>query len=78
MAHDPWLSFLCGPSAVDGHELVQPESSSEVSIEEVHSEDEVLNSDVQPSLPDKDQIEKAQRSEFVQGLLMSTFLDPDF
>ncbi|KAL5135725.1 Protein DEHYDRATION-INDUCED 19 2 [Glycine soja] len=77
-ASDPWLSFLCGPSAVDECENVQPDSSSEVSIEEIHSNDNVLERDVQPSLSDKDQIEKAQHSKFVQGLLMSTILDPDF
>ncbi|XP_028226285.1 protein DEHYDRATION-INDUCED 19 homolog 3-like [Glycine soja] len=77
-ASDPWLSFLCGPSAVDECENVQPDSSSEVSIEEIHSNDNVLERDVQPSLSDKDQIEKAQHIKFVQGLLMSTILDPDF
>lgn len=41
-ASDPWLSFLCGPSAVDECENVQPDSSSEVSIEELHSNDKVL------------------------------------
>lgn len=41
-ASDPWLSFLCGPSAVDECENVQPDSSSEVSIEEIHSNDNVL------------------------------------
>ncbi|KAG4928630.1 hypothetical protein JHK85_055116 [Glycine max] len=77
-ASDPWLSFLCGASAVDERKNVQPDSSREVSIEELHSNDKVLVRDVQPSLSDKDQIEKAQRSKFVQGLLMSTILDPDF
>ncbi|TKY61745.1 DEHYDRATION-INDUCED 19-like 2 [Spatholobus suberectus] len=77
-ASDPWLSFLCGASPVDEPECVQPDSSSEVSIEEIHSNDKVLERDVQPPLSDKDQIEKARRSEFVQGFLVSTILDPDF
>ncbi|XP_020231719.1 protein DEHYDRATION-INDUCED 19 homolog 2 [Cajanus cajan] len=77
-ARDPWLSFLCGASAVEEREHLQPDSSSEVSTEEIHSNDKALERDVQPTLSDKDQIEKAQRSKFVQGLLMSTILDPDF
>ncbi|KAK7379020.1 hypothetical protein VNO80_04472 [Phaseolus coccineus] len=75
---DPWLSFLYGASAVDESENVLPDSSSEISVEEVHSSDKVLERDVQPYLSDKDQIEKAQRSKFVQGLLMSTILDSGF
>lgn len=39
---DPWLSFLCGASAVDECENVLPDSSSEISVEEVHSNDKVL------------------------------------
>lgn len=76
-ARDPLLSFLCGAAAAGEHQNVQPDSSSELSIEETHSDDTVLERDVEPSLPDKDRIEKARRSKFVQGLLMSTFLDPD-
>ncbi|QCD98262.1 Protein dehydration-induced 19 [Vigna unguiculata] len=75
---DPWLSFLYGASAVDECENVLPDSSSEISVEEVHSNDKVLERDVQPYLSDKDQIEIAQRSKFVQGLLVSTILDSDF
>ncbi|XP_027351727.1 protein DEHYDRATION-INDUCED 19 homolog 6-like [Abrus precatorius] len=75
---DPWLSFLDGACAVDEQECGQPYSSSEVGIEEIHSDDKVLKRDVQPSLSDKDQIEKARNSEFVQGLLLSTILDADF
>lgn len=39
---DPWLSFLYGASAVDECENVLPDSSSEISVEEVHSNDKVL------------------------------------
>ncbi len=80
-ARDPFLSFLYGGAAADERENVQPDSSSEASIEEIHSgqaDDSVLERDVQPSLSDKDQKENARRSEFVQGLLLSTILDPDF
>ncbi|KAK7396929.1 hypothetical protein VNO78_18092 [Psophocarpus tetragonolobus] len=77
-ASDPWLSFLYGASAVDERENVQPDSSSEVSIEEIQSNNKVLERDVQLCLSDKDKIVKAQRSKFVQGLLVSTILDPDF
>ncbi|KAK7259266.1 hypothetical protein RIF29_24868 [Crotalaria pallida] len=77
-AHDPLLAFLYTGAADDRSENVHPDTSSEdSSIEEIHSEETVLERDVQPSLSNKDRIEKAQRSEFVQGLLMS-ILDPDF
>jgi len=41
-SRDPWLSFLYGASAVDESENVLPDSSSEISVEEVHSNDKVL------------------------------------
>ncbi|KAK7337493.1 hypothetical protein VNO77_18070 [Canavalia gladiata] len=77
-ASNPLLKFLFGASAVDECEYVQPDSSSEVSIEEIHSDDKSLKREVLPSSSDKDQIEEAQHSEFVQGLLLTTILDPDF
>ena len=79
-ACDPFLSFLYGGAAASAEtENVGPDSSSEVSTEETHSSDTVIERDVvQPSLSDKDQTEKARRSGFVQELLMSTILDPDF
>nr|XP_025604014.1 protein DEHYDRATION-INDUCED 19 homolog 3 isoform X2 [Arachis hypogaea] len=80
-ACDPFLSFLYGGAAAASAETenVGPDSSSEVSTEETHSSDTVIERDVvQPSLSDKDQTEKARRSGFVQELLMSTILDPDF
>ncbi|WJX79817.1 hypothetical protein P8452_62897 [Trifolium repens] len=77
-ACDPLLSFLCGAASSNEHENVQLDSSSGASIEEIHSDDTVLERDVPPSLSDKDQVEKARRSEFVQGLLMSTILDTEF
>lgn len=41
-ARDPLLSFLCGAAAAGEHQNVQPDSSSELSIEETHSDDTVL------------------------------------
>ncbi|XP_058740688.1 protein DEHYDRATION-INDUCED 19 homolog 5-like [Vicia villosa] len=77
-AYDPFLSFVCGSPASGEHGNVQPDSSSEASIEEIHSDDTLLERDVSPPLCEKDKVEKARRSEFVQGLLFSTILDPDF
>ncbi|KAI4301458.1 hypothetical protein L6164_034736 [Bauhinia variegata] len=77
-AHDSWLSFLHSAAAPDERGNVQHDSSSENIREEIHSDGKLLERDFQPSSPDKNQAEKAQRSEFVQGLLMSTILDSDF
>jgi hypothetical protein len=41
-ACDPLLSFLCGAAASNEHENVQLDSSSGGSIEEIHSDDTVL------------------------------------
>lgn len=39
----------------------------------------ILNRNFQPSpLSEEDQEEKARKSKFVQGLLLSTFLEDDF
>lgn len=39
----------------------------------------ILNRNLQPSpLSEEDQEEKARKSKFVQGLLLSTFLEDDF
>ncbi|CAI8615142.1 unnamed protein product [Vicia faba] len=77
-ACDPFLSFVCGSPASGEHGNVQPDSSSEASTEEIHSDETLLERDVPPPLCEKDKVEKARRSEFVQGLLFSTILDPDF
>ncbi|OMO82031.1 Drought responsive protein [Corchorus olitorius] len=73
---DPLLSFLsCVPPA-DSSESVQSSSSTEVTLEEKGSDENVLEKVVQPSpLSDKEHSEKAKRSEFVQGLLLSTIFD---
>ena len=39
---DPFLSFLYGASAADERENVQPDSSSEISIEEIQSDEITL------------------------------------
>ncbi|XP_061365527.1 protein DEHYDRATION-INDUCED 19 homolog 6-like [Gastrolobium bilobum] len=75
-ACDPLVSFLYGTAAADERENVQPDFSSELCIEEISSDDTVLERDVQSSLYDKD--EKARQSEFVLGLLASAIIDPDF
>lgn len=42
-ASDPFLSFLCGATAAsESSENVQPDSSSEASIQEIHSDDTVV------------------------------------
>lgn len=41
-ASDPFLSFLYGASADNESKYIHPDSSSEVSIEEIHSNDKVL------------------------------------
>ncbi|OMO63920.1 Drought-responsive family protein [Corchorus capsularis] len=73
---DPLLSFLsCVPPA-DSSESVQSSSSTEVTLEEKVSDENVLEKVVHPSpLSDKEHSEKAKRSEFVRGLLLSTIFD---
>ncbi|XP_023913204.1 protein DEHYDRATION-INDUCED 19 homolog 3 isoform X1 [Quercus suber] len=76
MAPDPLLSFLYNVPADDKSESMQPDSSSEVSLEDENSEETILDRTSQLiPLSDKDQIEKAGRCEFVQGLFLSTILD---
>ncbi|XP_028771120.1 protein DEHYDRATION-INDUCED 19 homolog 3 [Neltuma alba] len=77
-ACDQLLSFLHCPAAPDERENLQPASSSEVSIEKVDSKESVLARNGQQSFSDEDEIWKAQRGAFVQELLISTILDPDF
>ncbi|KAI4349703.1 hypothetical protein L6164_010265 [Bauhinia variegata] len=76
-AHDPWLSFLYSAAASDERENVRHDSSSEMS-RGIHSDEKLLERDVQPFSSNKEQTEKAQRIGFVQGLMMSAILDPDF
>ncbi|XP_062083495.1 protein DEHYDRATION-INDUCED 19 homolog 3-like [Humulus lupulus] len=79
MALDPLLSFLqLANAAEDKPDTAQPNVSDEVSLEEKLSEQALLERvDHKPPVSDKDQEEKALRSKFAQGLLLSTFLDDD-
>ncbi|KAK4477632.1 hypothetical protein RD792_016870 [Penstemon davidsonii] len=74
---DPLLtSFIYNPSVVDEPHIIQPLSSIEDrSIEKCSVEDLTERVEQQAPLSDEDLKEKAKKSEFVQGLLLSTFLD---
>lgn len=75
---EQWLSsFISNTPAVDQPPTAQPPAAtSSKSMAEGTSEDLSRRSNQQRApLSDKDQEEKARRSEFVQGLLFSTFLD---
>ncbi|KAF5738744.1 drought-responsive family protein [Tripterygium wilfordii] len=73
---DPLLSSFIFNPAVDEPVIVEPLPSYEASSVQETSEVEFLDRKVQaPPLSDKDQEEKARKSEFVQGLLLSTMLD---
>ncbi|KAB5527407.1 hypothetical protein DKX38_021254 [Salix brachista] len=76
LAPDPLLSFLCNVSPVEKHESIQPSCSSKATIEEKSSDEKLLerNDHLSP-LSDEEHMEKAKRSEFVQGLLLSTIFD---
>ncbi|KAK9281109.1 hypothetical protein L1049_004002 [Liquidambar formosana] len=77
MAPDPLLSsFFYHLPTVDESESVQLSSPTEASLAEKSTDETILDRNTQPSpLSDKDQEEKAKRSEFVQGLLWSTIFD---
>ncbi|KAG6704040.1 hypothetical protein I3843_07G111400 [Carya illinoinensis] len=75
MAPDSLLSFLYnGPAAVKS-ESVQPDSSTEVSMEDENPDESRLVRNFQVPLSDKEKEEKARRCEFVQGLFLSTIFD---
>ncbi|CAK7348361.1 unnamed protein product [Dovyalis caffra] len=76
LAPDPLLSFLCNVSPAEKLESVQPTSSIKASLEEKSSDVKLLerNDHVSP-LSDEEHMEKAKRSDFVQGLLLSTIFD---
>lgn len=74
-APDPLLSSLiCALPTADLSRDPQPGSLDEESLSDKCSDEKVVESlvSVEASLPDKDQEERARRSEFVQGLLLST------
>ncbi|KAK2645092.1 hypothetical protein Ddye_020287 [Dipteronia dyeriana] len=74
---DPLLSsFIFNSPKVDEPVSVQPHSMVEAaSIKESSNENFRERNKQKPPLSHKDQEEKARKSEFVQGLLMSTILD---
>ncbi|CAL9069519.1 unnamed protein product [Musa banksii] len=74
-APDPFISSLIYTLPLDEPSKdAQPESFDEGSLVSKSSDKEVVER-VEPSLSDKDQKERARRSEFVQGLVLSTIFD---
>ncbi|CAK9145620.1 unnamed protein product [Ilex paraguariensis] len=74
---DPLLSsFIYNPPVLNQPTTVQLHSSAESSaVEESYIEDSSERSMPESPLSDKDHEEKARKCEFVQGLLLSSFLD---
>jgi len=74
---DPLLSsFMYNRPAVDEPASVKPHSSLEaISVEENLREDSSDRNIQAPLISEEDREERARKSEFVQGLLLSTFLD---
>ncbi|XP_061344783.1 protein DEHYDRATION-INDUCED 19 homolog 4-like isoform X2 [Gastrolobium bilobum] len=74
---DPLLSsFIFNPVVADESVSVQSCPSIEVAPVKESSKDDFLERKIeQLQLSDEDQVEKARRFDFVQGLLMSTILD---
>ncbi|XP_074345348.1 protein DEHYDRATION-INDUCED 19 homolog 4-like [Apium graveolens] len=77
---DPLLSsFMYNPPAKDKPINIQPHSSDKAFSEEDNFvESSSKRKTQQPALSDKDHEERARKCEFVQGLLLSTFLDDSF
>lgn len=77
---DPLLSsFIHNSPLANEITDVQPLSSIKQSSKKESTVENSSERNVQQSpLSDKDQEEKARKSEFVQGLLLSTFLEDDF
>lgn len=75
-APDPLLSSFILPMA-DDLDSIEPSSSAEAIQLKRSTDENVLERNVKPAPPlsVKDKEEKARRSEFVQGLLLSTILD---
>ncbi|KAJ8467575.1 hypothetical protein OPV22_030127 [Ensete ventricosum] len=72
---DPFISSLIYTLPMDeSSKDAQSDSLDEGNIVSKNSEEKVVER-VEPSLSDKDQIERALRSQFVQGLVLSTILD---
>ncbi|KAK4338909.1 hypothetical protein RND71_040371 [Anisodus tanguticus] len=77
---DPLLySFIHNTTLANEIPDVQPLSSTKQSSEKESTPENSSERNVEQSpLSDKDQEEKARKSKFVQGLLLSTFLEEDF
>ncbi|XP_016510628.1 protein DEHYDRATION-INDUCED 19 homolog 4-like [Nicotiana tabacum] len=77
---DPLLSSFINSSAlVDEPPEVQPLSPAKAYSTQESTVDNLSDRNLQPSpLSEEDQEEKARKSKFVQGLLLSTFLEDDF
>ncbi|KAL3508139.1 hypothetical protein ACH5RR_033521 [Cinchona calisaya] len=71
-------SFICNPPVVDDPPIVQPLSSTDTDSHWKGSAEDMSERSTQLSpLSEKDQEERARKCEFVQGLLLSTFVDND-
>ncbi|KAK9201912.1 hypothetical protein WN944_017121 [Citrus x changshan-huyou] len=73
---DPWLSFIYNMPTADESESIQPALSTGEGAEDKSSCEKTFETNAQQSsLSDEDHLEKANRSNFVQGLLFSTIMD---
>ncbi|XP_059647158.1 protein DEHYDRATION-INDUCED 19 homolog 4-like [Cornus florida] len=74
---DPLLSsFIYSQPVLDEPAIVKPQSSVEASLVKQSLNEDLSERVIEQSpLSDKDKEEKARKCEFVQGLLLSTFLD---
>ncbi|KAL3505671.1 hypothetical protein ACH5RR_031053 [Cinchona calisaya] len=71
-------SFICNPPAVDESRIIKPPFSNEACSHQKGSAVDSSKRSTQLSpLSEKDQEERVRKCEFVQGLLLSTFLDHD-
>ncbi|KAG9459502.1 hypothetical protein H6P81_004010 [Aristolochia fimbriata] len=76
-APDPLLSsFIYNLPSAEESKYTEPHPMDEGSSSKKSHNDKAVES-VVPPLSDKDQKERAQRSMFVQGLLMSTIFEDD-
>ncbi|KAG4990457.1 hypothetical protein JHK82_023961 [Glycine max] len=73
---DPLLSsFMFNPAVTDDSASAKPPSVEDALVKESSKDDFLERKPQQLQLSEEDQVEKARRFEFVQGLLMSTILD---
>ncbi|KAK9206938.1 hypothetical protein WN943_017221 [Citrus x changshan-huyou] len=73
---DPWLSFIYNMPTADESESIQPALSTGEGAEDKSSCEKTFETNAQQSsLSNEDHLEKANRSNFAQGLLFSTIMD---